>query len=576
MSDTPKQSEDLNAVRQSIAFRHGVRGLISPTTEAEKRAAYGYDIVDIYNSFTNEEREHTSLDILYALKFFPVGWKVLTDALDRKQASNMPQGEMIATLRMASPMAKGALRMNSQVAMQQILGLPKKPSDIEGYIATVLSEEAYTVTERDQWGYASGANDEQSYDTLRSAPLYSTTTARELNGENTHFMMFKHGRTGVMCKRFSFVEKPHCDGASGHGDSRSISKSFLRRLQLDETVAEILHIHARRLEMAQRVLSKLQGDQETHTQLLFAHVLSSLIQSIDPDTSNIHVTDVTGMSSVQALVQICNEYLQMQGKHPVSGATGKDVILKIKTDLAVDALYRDEEEPPTKADLFLKALYIIEMKRAFGSLKRSGIRQKSQLVSESLARSMRLLEVEGATRNILLSVLCDCCSLFVLVHFRKEKTAYLSHREIEPGRMICVLVWLHLKSREADFTLKSFEESGFVTLGGFFEDEVIASQKKRGLIDEKNSDCGDAGDTMHKPYGESGKRKAACQNSWGDEECLNFDAMDEQERELELQSELDTLSALRNYHHFGHKLPLTKGVLNELQKHSLGTDSSIY
>ena len=185
---------------------------------------------------------------------------------------------------------------------------------------------------------------------------------------------------------------------------------------------------------------------------------------------------------------------------------------------------------------------------------------------------MRLLDMEGETRNVLFSVLCDCCSLFVLVHFRKEKTAYLSHREIEPGRMICVLVWLHFKSKEADLTLESFQDSSFVELGNFFEDEIIAAQKKRELIDKEDPDSKDGGGSMHNSFREFGKRKAVCQHS-GDEECLDFDAIDKRERELELQSELDTLSAFRNFYHFGHPLPLTQGVLNEFQKHDLGTDS---
>ena len=73
-------------------------------------------------------------------------------------------------------------------------------------------------------------------------------------------------------------------------------------------------------------------------------------------------------------------------------------MLKIKTDLVVDKLCRDEKKPLTKDDLFLKGLYIIEMKQAFGALKHSGIRQKSQLISASLARSMRLLEMEGENK----------------------------------------------------------------------------------------------------------------------------------------------------------------------------------
>lgn len=567
MAEVSKESQDLTAVRQSIAFRHGARRFIVPTTEADSRAMYGDDVVDLYSGFTHAERSETSLDILYALKSFPLGWEALIATWNKKRVSQVTEGEMVMALRMVAPTAASVLKLNSQVAMQQILGIPKNPSDIEGYIAVVLSEESYTVTQRDQWGYAGVGDDEQSYETARSAALYSTTTARELNGDNVHFMMFRHGRTQLVCQRFSFVEKPVYDGIGGQGDSRSINKSFLRQLQLDDSLADDLYIHARRLEMAQRVLSKLQGDQETHTQLLFAHVLGSLIQSIDPDGSDIHVTDVTGMPSVRALVQICNEYLQLQGKSPIDGETGEDVLLKIKTDLVVDALsgHGEEDESRTKAEIFLKALYIIEMKQAFGALKHCGIRQKSQLITESLARSLRLGEVEGSPRNVLFSILCDCCSLFVLVHFRKEKVAFLSHREIEPGRMICVLVWLHLKAREGDFTLEWFKKSGFVKLGGIFEDEVVAAQKKRGLVDEKDPDAGDEGATKHKELREAGKRKAVCQFSGKNEECLDVAAMDEQERDLELQAELDTLSAFRNFHHFGHKLPLTKGVLNELQ-----------
>lgn len=82
--------------------------------------------------------------------------------------------------------------------------------------------------------------------------------------------------------------------------------------------------------------------------------------------------------------------------------------------------------------------------------------------------------------NVLFSLLTDCCCLHVLVHFRAEKRMYLSHCEVEPGRMIAVLVWLHTASHKTDFTEGAFKKSSF-PVGETFEKEIsqVVALKKR-------------------------------------------------------------------------------------------------
>lgn len=94
------------------------------------------------------------------------------------------------------------------------------------------------------------------------------------------------------------------------------------------------------------------------------------------------------------------------------------------------------------------------MKKSRDYLRNSSIKQKSQLIAESLARQPVLARGDS---NVIFSVLTDCCSLYVLVHFRIEQV-YLSRREIEPGRIISVLVWLHtISKRRNGLTLKEFK-----------------------------------------------------------------------------------------------------------------------
>lgn len=89
---------------------------------------------------------------------------------------------------------------------------------------------------------------------------------------------------------------------------------------------------------------------------------------------------------------------------------------------------------------FLDCAYHIEMKQA-RELKNSAMGCKSQLIAESLAKSLALLQKNKELPNVIYSVLCDGLCLHVLIHFPKTSKAYLSHREIEPGRMTCVMAY---------------------------------------------------------------------------------------------------------------------------------------
>jgi hypothetical protein len=365
-------------------------------------------------------------------------------------------------------------------------------------------------------------------------------------------MMFKGGKTKLDCMRFSFAGT----GSGDEYDPTCIDKDFLSALGLDEGLAERLSIHAKRLEMVQRILKNLAGYHESHTQLLFHHVLGYLVRELEGDDAGVIVADVTGMTVVNVFVYVCKEYLELQGKAHESGLSGKQVALKIKSDIAVGNPPADDDA----TELFVYGLYNIEMKVAHNVLRGSGIWQKSQLIAESLARSLQIQSDGKEHHNVLFSALCDSCSLHILVHFRKEKIAYLSHREIEPGRMIIILAWLHTMSKSGNLTLEDFKNKVFVAVGGMFEDEVKDSLKKRDLDGggKKESAKGKHGRSNDGGYG---KRKA---NTTEYEMCLEPHTMDEREDEIQRQQKRDTFSALLNLYHFGQELPLTENVLQTL------------
>jgi hypothetical protein len=170
-------------------------------------------------------------------------------------------------------------------------------------------------------------------------------------------------------------------------------------------------------------------------------------------------------------------------------------------------------------------------------------------------------------------VLCDVCCLHVLVYFPAEKKAYLSHREVEPGRMVCVLAWVHSISTRDNFSVQEFLNMGFI-VSGSFKDEVRASQKKRGIepgeADDQSSSA--RSDRSQRQPRHTKKRSASMEH----EMCIDVVASEKQEAEREEQTKLDTFSLFQNHYHFGDPLPLTEGVLSEMEKKERLQSKNVY
>ena len=149
---------------------------------------------------------------------------------------------------------------------------------------------------------------------------------------------------------------------------------------------------------------------------------------------------VAGMEPVKVAVEISNTYLASQNKPIVNGATGKQVVLTTESDVVVIDV-SSNHDLANKKENFLNCSYSIEMKDA-GKLKNSATKPKSHLIAESLAKHLERKNKSNRP-EVIYSVLCDGYSLCILLHFVQDQTAFLSHREIEPGRMVVLLAWLH-------------------------------------------------------------------------------------------------------------------------------------
>ena len=521
----------------SFIFRRGLRETNTDLTEEQQREFYGDDVVDLFRRIPENLHEIMSLEdfSLAALRWKPSEIGEYLSGFARITDTSLQPLQVIA---------KDCREILANTAAQLIASLPDEPGtvpdDIDGLMAASLAlveplEPGSTITPRkDRWGYAA-AGLEQSYDTVPRSALWSTTTVRELTGDAVHFMMFEEGDSKVEIH-------PLVDDPLAQGSPMDIDLSFCNKLGLTKAVADRLPMHAKRLAMAQHILECI-AHQETHTQALFQHCLSSLIISID-ESSSCRVVDVTGMTPAHVSVQVCNKYLENQGRGTTDG-NGQFVSLKIKSDLAVCS----SEENEDKLQTFLHCRYHIKMKDAFGVLKNVAIKPKSQLIAESMVRGLKLvLQDRMHSPQAIYSVLCDVCCLHVLVYFPAEKKAYLSHREVEPGRMVCVLAWLHLISSRDDLSVQEFLNMGFI-VGGSFKDEVRASQKKRGIepgeaVDQSSSA---RSDRSRRQSRHTKKRNASMEH----EMCIDVVASEQQAAEREKQTKLDTFSLFQN--HYQHR-----------------------
>ena len=434
-------------------------------------------------------------------------------------------------------------------AGSKLLGIYKltvSPREADVLIAQVLYSEKYALPRPlDPYNYATHGI-QQSYETLTTNALFSTRSINQLQGDSVHFMMFASGQSQIRCKRFSFGEHPLLS-ASGvlQGNPCNIDETMCNVLGIAD-YQECLGNHALRLGMIQQILQPGTFD-ELGVQALFCHWLGELARHLDGIDGDLRVTDVTGMASIVVTVEVCNEYLALQHKPINNEGTGLPAQLSIKSDFVV---CKNSLQGNT-ATAFLYSAYHVEMKEAF-KLKNSAMDCKSQLLAESLARSLSLLNKDKQLPQVLYSMLCDGLCLHVLVHFPRSNVAYLSHREIEPGRMACVVTWLHKLSARNDLTETEFLEMGLV-VGDYLDAEVKETmQKKRERKPEPGRRMTE-GKTKNNLGSTAPKSKSMCIDVVADEKHGRLEAE---------QREFSAFLSFQNYCRYGDPLPLTETILN--------------
>ena len=443
---------------------------------------------------------------------------------------------------------KGAVYLAKLIAqtealrkLQTLSKLTISPRETDLLLARSLFEEQYkTPRSLDPSGYSTNGL-EQSYETLTSNALFSTRTINELDGDSVHFMMFRHGETMIECQRFSCGHNPLISGVVHQGDPCLVDEEFCQLLGIE---AGNLANHPLRLEMIQHVL-RTQMLVESEVQALFLHLLGGLVQELEGAESNMRVCNVVGMNAVIVSVEVCNEYLCLAGKPENSGGTGTSHQLSIKSDAVV--CHKSFAGDSNQA--FLHCAYHIEIKQAM-ELKHSAMDCKSQLLAESLAKSQALLRKDKQLPQVIYSVLCDGLCLHVLIHFPRQSKAYLSHREIEPGRMICVITWLHKLSARNDLTEEEFLDIG-LCIGDSLDSQV------QNVVTKKSARV--------RPQGTNkSKARPNSKTTYGTKRAypsIDVVAEDERSQQAERQRGLATFSSFQNYYRYNDPLPLTEAVL---------------
>mgnify|MGYP001798021261 CR=1 FL=1 len=288
------------------------------------------------------------------------------------------------------------------------------------------------------------------------------------------------------------------------------------------------------------------------------------------------MTSVARMSPVKVSVEVSNAFPVAQNEQPAVGATGRQVTLSTESDLVVIDNYSSDVTLSNNTEHFLNCLYNIEMKDA-GKLKNSSTKPKSQLIAETLAKYLYRKDDPNAPK-VIYSVLSDTYSLCFMIHFTEQQTAFLSHREIEPGRIVVWLPWLHrLAKKRANLTLSSFKEMKLAQVGGTLEAEIQHCVTQR-----RSASTGDGRGKGHSVKQQNAQRssinnidelakkkpaKSQPLKEADDEEFrLEVVTSDSDDRSEVVEDEtarrLSMFSALRNYHRFNDPLPAMEGIVH--------------
>ena len=555
------------AIESTAFFRLGPRRLNDDSLDS----VLDEEVKRSYLALSDTVRQHVSL------LSFSLQNRTSQSFLHNVSAQNMNLSpSMLENWRRDTADRCNDLRM---IALNWLKSVPPDASSekMDGYMAVCVQNNEILPTTRtrlDQWNYAKPSGRlEKSCESLAPSSLFSKTTVQaNLVGKNVHFMMFDEGSTKIKCFRFDFGESQLDTDPNVLGDPTRIEKTFCDNLSLAEEVQKKLPIHAQRLEMAQNVLSQIDNVSESQTQDLFDHVLSMMLRHLEDANSNSNslpiIDSVVGMKDMVVVVEVCAAYLRAQAEakgQPTENIESSRMTLTIKSDLAVSMLPAASAQPentesleevdkpsPEKEKLqrLLYCNYNIEMKIAHGELKHGGQQPKSQLLAESLARSIEL-RTAGTPRKVLFSMLSDCCSLYVLVHFPDSGNAYLSRREIEPGRMVAVIAWVHFMSTYALSDESKFSEESFVakfSIGDLtFADEFQKQKRASGNMNVNKSAKSKRNKGSRKKAPEPRLDSAAAEQLIAEVE----DEIVSQKRKLDHEA----FVAYRNHYNFGWPLP---------------------
>jgi hypothetical protein len=265
------------------------------------------------------------------------------------------------------------------------------------------------------------------------------------------------------------------------------------------------------------------------------------------------VDNVTGMKDMVVIVEVCKAYLEAQAE--AKGQSRENVealktVLKIKSDLAVSMLFEvanSEDEGLSLGELkrhrLLYCNYHIKMKTSHDALKHGGRQAKSQLIAESLARSIELNTLQKP-RKVLFSLLTDCCVLYVLVHFPGSGNAYLSRREVEPGRMVAIIAWVHFMSLHGISNDSSFSEKSFIEKFSVGQDSFADDFLKQKRVNNLNSK-------------QKSRKKRPQSTKTSPEQLLELVVDDEEDEVVaqRLRMKQEAFATYRNHYNFGWPLP---------------------
>lgn len=546
------------AIETTAFFKLGPR----PLDDHSLENVLDEEVKSAYQALSEEVKKHVSLLVFSLLP------RVSKAFLQQVSPSNDLSSDLQELIRKDTEDRCGDLR---KIALNWLKNIPAVASSevIDGYMAACVQQQgSLSIKRLDQWNYAQpNCRLQKSCESLSPSSLFSATTVQQnLVGKNVHFMMFDEGSTKIRCYRFQFGESRLDTDVNALGDPAAVEETFCNHLDLSEDVLKKLPIHASRLEMAQNVLSRIDNVLEPETQALFDHVLSMMLRSLeDTNPNGIPVIDnVTDMKDMVVVVEVCEAYLRGQAEakgQPTGNIDSLRKTLTIKSDLAVSVLpassvlpdnthSSEEAEKPSpgkqKWRRLLYCNYHIEMKIAHGELKHGGRQPKSQLLAESLARSLELKNL-ATPRKVLFSLLTDCCSLYVLVHFPDSGNAYLSRREVEPGRMVAVIAWVHLMSSQVLSDSSTFSEESFVAKFSVGEETFSDEFRKQKWTNNAN--------TKQNP---SNKRLAGSKPAPESKMDMDMELVAEAEDEIvaqRMRSDQEAFAVYRNHYNFGWPLP---------------------